>query len=92
MKVIKALFLAFSTTKLSNALNLELESETFLEQGRRHSLCINPDTITMSGFSAGAFLTHKMHIVLSNTIKGVYINQGGPTIGPVNTSIDDDYD
>jgi len=90
MKVIKALLLAISTTKLSTALNLELESEAFLEQGNRHRLCINPDTITMSGFSAGAFMTHKMHIVLSDTIKGVFINQGGPTNGPVNPSDDDD--
>merc|ERR1712061_44685 len=83
MKLIKALLLAINATKFSNALDLELESEAFLEQGRRHRLCINPDTITMSGYSAGAFMTHKMHVVLSDTIKGVYINQGGPTIGPV---------
>jgi len=47
----------------------------------------------MSGFSAGAFMTHKMHIVLSDTIKGVLINQGAPSIGPVNPSDeDDDFD
>jgi len=93
MKFIKALLLAINATKFSDALNLELESEAFLEQGRSHRLCINPDTITMSGFSAGAFMTHKMHIVLSDTIKGVFINQGGPTNGPVNPSdVDDDFD
>jgi len=43
----------------------------------------------MTGFSAGAFMTHKMHVVLSNTIKGVNIMQGGPTIGPVNPSEDE---
>jgi len=89
MKFIKALLLAINATKFSDALNLELESEAFLEQGSRHRLCINPDTITMTGFSAGAFMTHKMHVVLSNTIKGVNIMQGGPTIGPVNPSEDE---
>jgi len=83
MKLIKALLLAINATKLSNALRLEAETEALLEleQGRQHPLCINPDTITMSGYSAGAFMAHKMHIVLSNDIKGVFINQGGPSIG-----------
>jgi len=78
MKFIKALlFAAINTTKLSLALNLDLEAEASLES-IRHRLCINPDTITMSGFSAGASFAHQMHIVHSETIKGVFINQGGP--------------
>merc|ERR1712183_826508 len=78
MKFIKALlFAAINTTKLSLALNLDLEAEASLET-IRHRLCINPDTITMSGFSAGASFAHQMHIVHSETIKGVFINQGGP--------------
>jgi len=64
MKFTNALLLAFNATKLSLALNLELETTANLGT-IRHNLCINPDTITMSGQSAGGAFTHRMHMVHS---------------------------
>ena len=33
------------------------------------SLCVNPDTVTMSGFSAGGSFAHIMHMAHSSKIK-----------------------
>jgi len=38
----------------------------------------NPDTITLSGFSSGGFMSHLTHVIFSDTFKGVGIFSGGP--------------
>ena len=54
------------------------------------ALCVNPDTVTVSGFSTGAGFAHKLHIAHSGTIKGAGIMHGLPYIpynlGPFDTS------
>ena len=35
------------------------------------------DTITFSGFSSGAFMSTNMHVIYSDTIKGVGLTSGG---------------
>ena len=39
---------------------------------------VNPDTITMSGFSSGSFMTAQMSVILSERIKGAGMIAGGP--------------
>ena len=41
-------------------------------------LAIDPDSIVMAGFSSGSFMSHQMHMVYSETIKGVGLIAGGP--------------
>ena len=36
----------------------------------------NPDTVTMAGHSSGAMMSNQMHIIMSDTIKGVGLMQG----------------
>ena len=38
----------------------------------------NPYTVTLSGFSSGAFMTNQIHIAYSGTIKGAGMIAGGP--------------
>lgn len=41
------------------------------------SLCVNPDTVTMSGFSAGGQFAHTMQMAHASSIRGVGIMNGG---------------
>ena len=41
------------------------------QPGKLPYMDANPDTITMSGNSAGCFMAHRMSIIHSETIKGV---------------------
>ena len=36
------------------------------------------DTLTLSGFSSGSFISHQLHIVYSEMVKGVGLHEGGP--------------
>lgn len=36
------------------------------------------ESVTISGFSSGSFMTHLLHVVHSKTIKGVGLTAGGP--------------
>ena len=38
----------------------------------------NPDTITSSGFSSGAYMSSFIHVIMSEKIKGVGLIMGGP--------------
>ena len=38
----------------------------------------DPDYVTFSGFSSGSWMSHQLHIVYSDTIKGVGLYEGGP--------------
>lgn len=42
------------------------------------ALGANPGSVTMSGFSAGSYMTNQMHVIYSKTIKGVGMVAGGP--------------
>ena len=48
----------------------------------------NPNSLSISGFSAGAFMTNQMHVAFSDTFKGAGMVAGGPyevilsTFGP----------
>ena len=42
------------------------------------ALCANPATVTVSGFSAGAFMASQMHFIFSDMIKGAGLISGGP--------------
>ena len=48
------------------------------EESALPSLDGNPNTVTVSGFSAGAFMAMQMHVINSHTIKGAGIVGGGP--------------
>ena len=48
------------------------------------ALGANNNTITFSGFSSGAFMTHQMHVIHSSYIKGV----GLVSPGPYNSNLD----
>ena len=37
----------------------------------------NPDTITSSGFSSGSYMSAHLHVIMSDTIKGVGLMNGG---------------
>ena len=39
---------------------------------------INPATITVSGFSAGSYMSHQLHLIFSRTIQGAGCIAGGP--------------
>lgn len=41
----------------------------------------NPDTITISGFSSGSFMSTHMHVIFSDIIKGAGCMAGGPYHG-----------
>lgn len=41
-------------------------------------LNINPQTITLSGFSAGGFLASQLHFIYSSRFKGLGLVSGGP--------------
>ena len=41
-------------------------------------LGVDPDSIIMAGFSLGSFISHQMHIVYSETIKGAGLIAGFP--------------
>ena len=38
----------------------------------------NPDTITISGFSSGSYMTNQMQVIHSSTFKGAGMFEGGP--------------
>ena len=38
----------------------------------------DPNTITFSGYSGGAYMSHYMHVIHSDVIKGVGLFNGGP--------------
>ena len=38
----------------------------------------DPDTITLSGMSAGSYMSNTLHLIMSDTIKGVGLYEGGP--------------
>ena len=42
------------------------------------NLAANPNTVTISGFSAGSFMAQQMHVIYSKTIKGAGCVAGGP--------------
>ena len=42
------------------------------------SLSGNPNTITVSGFSAGSFMAMQLHVIFSEKIKGAGLVGGGP--------------
>ena len=42
------------------------------------SMGADPDYVTFSGFSSGSWMSHQLHIVYSDTIKGVGLYEGGP--------------
>ena len=42
----------------------------------------NPNTVTVSGFSAGAFMAMQMHVTNSHIIKGAGIAGGGAFVIP----------
>ena len=86
----------FAALAALNAVNMSLANEFEVDQrsefevdqhprgldqrSRGLDLCINPDTITMTGNSAGGYFAHKMHILHSSIVKGVGILQGGPIV------------
>ena len=37
----------------------------------------NPSTITSSGFSSGSYMSAHLHVIMSDTIKGVGLMNGG---------------
>ena len=39
---------------------------------------VNPDTITVHGFSGGSYMAHAMHTIYSETIAGSGVKCGGP--------------
>ena len=41
-------------------------------------LHLNPNTVTISGFSAGAFMASQLHFIYSGVIKGAGLVSGGP--------------
>lgn len=55
------------------------------------SLSGNPDTITVSGFSAGSFMAMQMHVIYSDTIKGAGLVGGGPFGVPLKTYDNNDF-
>ena len=48
------------------------------DEMRLPSLGGDPESVTFSGFSGGAFMANSMHVISSKTIKGVGIVAGGP--------------
>ena len=52
------------------------------------SLGANPHTVTISGFSGGAFMATHMHVIYSKTIKGAGIIAGGPFGVPTTLPVD----
>lgn len=63
---------ASASAGLSHALDLEQSTSSL------KGYCINRETVTMSGFSAGGTFAHLMQIVHSATVKGVGIMNGAP--------------
>lgn len=53
------------------------QAETIPHQPLPH-LALNPQTITVSGFSSGAFMAVQMHVAHSSLIKGIAVFAGGP--------------
>ena len=63
----------------SKELNCPLRSDYYVWPGMRLlPLGGDPESITFSGWSSGAYMAHLMHIVHSDTIKGVGLMEGGP--------------
>ena len=63
-------------SKLEDA--MALPKDLKLDELALPSLDGNPNTVTISGFSAGAFMATQMHVINSQTIKGAGIVGGGP--------------
>ena len=42
------------------------------------ALGANPDTVTISGFSSGSYMSTHLHVIFSDTIKGAGMMAGGP--------------
>ena len=42
------------------------------------SMGADSNQVTFSGFSSGSWMSHQLHIVYSDTIKGVGLYEGGP--------------
>ena len=49
----------------------------------------DPNSVTMSGYSAGAFFTHKMAFIFSGTVKGAGCAKGGAFMHRSKSSITD---
>ena len=43
-----------------------------------HLASVNPNTISISGFSGGGFMASQLHFIYSNLIKGCGLVSGGP--------------
>ena len=50
----------------------------FSEIGYLPGMGLDPNTIIASGFSSGSYMSMQMHVIYSETIKGVGLHQGGP--------------
>ena len=58
--------------------NLDSYGEQYQELYRLPPLGGDMDTVTFAGHSSGACMSHQMHIVYSEMIKGVGLHAGGP--------------
>ena len=59
-------------------LDLELRGTQPTHIGSLPDLKANPDTITVSGHSAGGHFSCMLQIILSETVKGAGCSKGGP--------------
>lgn len=56
------------------------------------ALGADPELLTISGFSSGAYMAMQLDVVYSSTIKGVALHEGGPyTIQWINSTTPFEY-